>query len=114
MVDTVGVIAALVGFVGFSGIALVFGWVWRLSEHLSTLRGDVVAAQKRSEEAFALSVESKNALNAFRIEAAQRFVTDEMLVKVEERVIAAIDRLSDRLDRAFEGRQRTSRAKSEE
>jgi hypothetical protein len=29
--------------------------------------------------------------------AAQRFVTDEMMTKLEERVIGAIDRLADRL-----------------
>ncbi len=110
----VQIIAFIVGFVGFSGIVVVLGWVWRLSERLSTLRGEVHAAEKRAEEAFALSVENKNLLNAFRVEAAQRFVTDDMLIKVEERVIAAIDRLADRLDRAFEARQRAGRVAAKE
>lgn len=49
-------------------------------------------------------VELQRDLNLFKLEAARRFVTDEMLAKVEERVIAAIDRLADRLDRLVEAR----------
>lgn len=40
----------------------------------------------------------------FKVEAARRFVTDEMLAKVEERIVGAIDRLADRLDRIIESR----------
>lgn len=43
-------------------------------------------------------------LSGFKVEAAQRFVTDDMLAKLEERVIGAIDRLADRLDRIIENR----------
>lgn len=43
-------------------------------------------------------------LAAFRYEAAQKYVTDEMMAKVEDRIIGAVDRLADRLDRAFEAR----------
>lgn len=43
-------------------------------------------------------------LAAFKETAAQRFVTDEMMTKLEERVISAIDRLADRLDRIIEAR----------
>ncbi|KFC63963.1 hypothetical protein FG93_05473 [Bosea sp. LC85] len=43
-------------------------------------------------------------LAAFKLEAAQRFVTDDMMAKLEERVIGAIDRLADRLDRLIEAR----------
>lgn len=45
-------------------------------------------------------------LAAFKLEAARRFVTDEMLVKVEERIVTAIDRLADRIDRVIENRTR--------
>lgn len=44
-------------------------------------------------------------LNAFKLDAARRFVTDEMLVQVESRIVTAIDRLADRLDRIIEGRK---------
>jgi hypothetical protein len=43
-------------------------------------------------------------LASFKLEAANRFVTDEMMTKLEERVIGAIDRLADRLDRIIENR----------
>jgi hypothetical protein len=43
-------------------------------------------------------------LVAFKLEAAQKFVTDEMMAKLETRIIGAVDRLADRLDRAFEAR----------
>lgn len=104
------VIAAIVLFVGFGGFVAVGTWVWNLSQRLSTLGAEAHAAQQRADDAFKLAVEVKDALSVFRVEAAQRFVTDEMLAKVEERVIAAIDRLADRLDRAFEARQRATRA----
>ncbi|CAN7314331.1 hypothetical protein LJR009_001577 [Bosea sp. LjRoot9] len=43
-------------------------------------------------------------LSSFKLDAANRFVTDEMMTKLEDRVIAAIDRLADRLDKIFENR----------
>jgi hypothetical protein len=42
------------------------------------------------------------ALAAFKLEAAQRFITDETMTQLEERIIGAIDRLADRLDRVIE------------
>jgi hypothetical protein len=41
----------------------------------------------------------------FKEKSAKEHVTMDMLSKVEERVISAIDRLADRLDRLFEGRK---------
>lgn len=46
----------------------------------------------------------RDRLSAFMLEATQRFVTTETLDKMEMRVLSAIDRLGDRLDRAFEAR----------
>lgn len=43
-------------------------------------------------------------LAAFKLDAARRFVTDEMMTKLEERVVDAINRLGDRLDRILEPR----------
>ena len=43
-------------------------------------------------------------LAEFKVEAAKRFVTDEMLLRLEERVVGAIDRLAERLDRVIEAR----------
>ncbi|KAF0135611.1 MAG: hypothetical protein FD152_1274 [Xanthobacteraceae bacterium] len=64
-------------------------------------RAEIAAA-----EAKLLALQAINDLNAFRLEAARRFVTDEMLVKVEERVVEAINRLGDRLDRLLDDRLR--------
>lgn len=43
-------------------------------------------------------------LSAFKLEAARRFVTDEMLARLEGRVIDAINRLTERLDKVIESR----------
>lgn len=43
-------------------------------------------------------------LAAFKIEAVQRFVSDEMLAKVETRISDAINRLADRLDKVLDAR----------
>ncbi len=63
-------------------------------------------AEQAAAEARLLALQAINELNAFRLEAARRFVTDEMLVKVEERVVEAINRLGDRLDRLLDDRLR--------
>lgn len=46
--------------------------------------------------------ENRDGLASFREKVARDHVTTEMLTKVEERVIQAIERLADRLDRMFE------------
>ena len=46
-------------------------------------------------------------LAAFKIEAVQRFVSDEMLAKVETRISDAINRLADRLDKVLDARAST-------
>lgn len=107
------IIGALALFIGFGGFVAVGGWVWQLSKNLAEQRAETKAAQKRADEALALAVETKDHLAAFELEAARRFITDEMLAKVEERVIAAIDRLANRLDRAFEARTRTRKPSEE-
>lgn len=48
-------------------------------------------------------------LSSFKVEASQRFVTDEMMVRLEERVVGAIDRLAERLDRVIEKRSTSRR-----
>lgn len=103
------IIAGIVAFIGFGGIGLIAGWIWRLSRDLAKMEAEAAKANRRADEAFVLAVETKNSLSAFEVDAARRFVTDEMLTKVEERVIAAIDRLADRLDRAFEARGNRAR-----
>lgn len=100
------IIGAIVVFVGSGGLLAIFGWVWRLSRDMATMQADTEKAEDRANDALNLAVATRNHLSSFELDAARRFVTDEMLTKVEERVIAAIDRLADRLDRAFEARTR--------
>lgn len=59
----------------------------------------------RIDEARSLAVKALGELADFKIEATRQFVTDEMLVKVEGRVVEAINRLADRLDRLLESRR---------
>lgn len=51
-------------------------------------------------------------LAAFKIEAVQRFVSDEMLAKVETRISDAINRLADRLDKVLDARASTGRGRA--
>lgn len=105
------VIAGIAMFVGFGGLVAIAGWIWRLSERLSQLKADAALAKLRAEEALLLVVRTRDHLAGFEVDAARRFVTDDMLAKVEKTVLDAINRLADRLDRAFEARHR-ARAKS--
>ncbi len=77
-----------------------------MRNRIDTLDKDVRAADSRIADARALAVKALGDLADFKVEAAKQFVTDEMLAKVEERVVAAIDRLADRLDRILEARGR--------
>ena len=63
------------------------------------------AAEKRCTELAVSLAAVDRELQEFKLEAARRFVTDEMLAKVEESVIGAINRLADRLDRVIESRR---------
>jgi hypothetical protein len=59
-------------------------------------------ALRKAEAAEAHAARVERDLGEFKVEAARRFVTDEMLTKVEERVVEAINRLGDRLDRLLD------------
>lgn len=61
------------------------------------------AHEKAIADARGLAVKALGDLADFKVEAARQFVTDEMLMKVEERIVAAVDRLADRLDRLLDG-----------
>ena len=46
--------------------------------------------------------------NDFRVEVARNYVTAEALIQVEQRLVAAINRMTDRLERALERQSRHS------
>jgi len=96
-------------------IALTIGGTMVIVTAVAATAGSYAVTKYRSERAEIAAAEAKqialqaiNNLNAFRLEAARRFVSDEMLVKVEERVVEAINRLGDRLDRLLDDRLRRS------
>lgn len=94
-------------------VTLTVGALLALSVALASVAGSYAVTKYRCER-----VEGRNdalekrcerlerELADFRLEAARRFVTDEMLVQVEQRVVEAIKQLTGRLDRVLEIRSR--------
>lgn len=110
---SIEIVSAIVAFVGFGGLLTMAGFIWKLADRLRALEAEAAAAKGKADVAAGQCAALQKELSEFQVDAARRFVTDEMLTKVEERVIAAIERLADRLDRVFEdraARQRTPRA----
>lgn len=94
-------------------------WGWQDVEGIITLAGMMgmvlaggigygVLQQKTSQAARdamdARQTSEKNArdLAEYKADAERRFVTDETLNRVEERIVGAIERLGDRLDRVID------------
>lgn len=44
----------------------------------------------------------ERALADFKVKAAETFVTDKMLIRIEEKLTSSIDRLTDKLERALD------------
>jgi len=75
---------------------IVNGWLlWRSSE-----------GRKGRAEIWNEMEKQRTELASFKERVAREHVTFDVLAKVEERVVAAIERLGDRLDRLFEGKTR--------
>lgn len=70
----------------------------------TTTRGRVDSLQERLIKVEGRLEKSQHELAAFQLEAAQKFVTDEMLEKLERRLTEAINHLGDRLYSALEAR----------
>jgi hypothetical protein len=88
--------AALALSLGTAGLTLAASWgvvKYQAAQHEKRLQGLEDKVERQADE-----------LSDFRLEAAQRFVTVETMAKLEERVVDAINRLGDRLDRVLEGR----------
>lgn len=104
MGNTVETFAALIAFVGFGGLITLGGFVWKLADRLRAIESDASTARTKAESASLEARRVEQRMQEFQLDAQRRFVTDEMLTKLEERVIGAIERLGDRLDRVIEGR----------
>ena len=80
------------------GLATPIIWTWRDN------RAGVQAAHRRIDDL-------KSEIAAYKLEAARTFVTTEAisriesrLIATEERMVASMEKISDRLDRAIEAR----------
>lgn len=49
----------------------------------------------------------RQVVHSNELEAARKFVTEDTLTKLENKVLAAIDRLADRLDKIIDGQVRS-------
>ena len=90
-------VAALVAALA-QGVALVVAWTKVAAR--SERNSDDIGELKRQHEALLKLV------NVSREESLRRFVTTEMLQAVESRIVAAIERLGDRLDNVIDGHRR--------
>ena len=90
------VIAILIGAAGF--IVTVIVTIIKFTDRLTKAEG-AVEASKRAE---ALADKVTADLADFRAHVAREYVTSSAIQRIEERLVQAIERLGDRLDRAFE------------
>lgn len=103
----IGVIAAVVA----AGLALIGFWM-RLSEKVTKAEGRADAAH-----AVAASAEQEAKLNAFALaefkeKVARDYVSHESMRQMEDRLVGAIDRLADRMDKLFEPRSPYQRTRA--
>lgn len=88
--------------IGLAGSIAGGGAVFAVMRYrLSAAEDDIKENAKQAAEAKALAVKALGELADFKIYAAGRFVTSEMLTQVEERVVGAINRIGERLDKFF-------------
>jgi hypothetical protein len=92
----------IIGEISIPVIISVFSAICAIASSYAVVRFQAARLDERCE---ALGRE----LGAFKIEAVQRFVSDEMLAKVETRISDAINRLADRLDKVLDARASSSR-----
>lgn len=99
----------VIGEISVPVIISVFSAICAIASSYAVVRFQAAQHDKRiarlDERCEALGRE----LGAFKIEAVQRFVSDEMLAKVETRISDAINRLADRLDKVLDARASSSR-----
>ena len=92
---------AIAGIVGVVTLTIVLATV---AVGYGRLKGSHDATNRRAERANEKADEVAAELFKFKEQAAREFASVTTLEKVEERVVGAIDRLGDRLDRFFEGK----------
>lgn len=89
----VGTVIAL-GALGVTVIGGAVAWIMRF--------GKLENAAEVAKQALAKAEEVSSELAEFKEKVAREYVTGTAIERVETRLVTAIDRLGDRLDRAFE------------
>jgi multidrug resistance efflux pump len=100
---TVLLICALI-----TSIGLVGGWVFKLSTRLATADAKADAAAKDAQTA-ALTVggleatleKTRGELVAHQVLVAREYASNQTIQQLEDKLIKAVDRLGDRLDKLF-------------
>lgn len=99
------VIIALVGFAA-AGVAAWVSMRGTVQSHglkLLTLETELKIARERAEE---IRAKTAKELADYQLVAAEKFATNAAIKEVEERVVAAIERLGDRLDKFVDASRR--------
>lgn len=108
--DAWAIIVAAFAFVG-TVIGIVAA-ISRVSDRLTKAEAANDAAKRAeaaAEEAHGTAVKALGELADFREKVAREYATASMVAAVEGRIVTAIDRLADRLDRILENRPTPAR-----
>lgn len=98
-------IKGLIAVCGFLGAVCTFGIGYgRLRSRVEATERRAEAAERRAERACEKVDEEAAKLAAFREQAVREFVSIETLGALEDRIINAVNRLADRLDRLFQAK----------
>lgn len=75
-----------------------------LADRLTAAKAKADAAMIVANEANTRAERAERGLAEFREEVARTYVTSDAIERVEQRLVLAIERLGDRLDRVLDGR----------
>ena len=88
-----------------AGLMLIGGFLialLRLADAWSRRVSSGESAKEIASAALAKAEAAEANLAAFKAEVAKDYASNAMILQLETRLVAAIDRIGDRLDRAFE------------
>lgn len=101
--EVIGLLIAAAGF-----LAAFITTIVKFTDRLTKAEGALDAARTAVAKAEAVGGE----LSEFKEQVAREYVTGAAIERVEARLVSAIERLGDRLDRAFEGRPAATRTRA--
>jgi len=93
---TVGNLLTLMAMIA-GGVTMYVGHV----RVLDSVRHDAAQARQRADEAYSTATSAVKLLGDWRLDVEKNFATNSSLAAVEDRIVKAIDKLGDRIDRAM-------------